>query len=335
MLPIPSSMRAMLLESPGQPLQMRNLPVPQPGPGQILIRVRACGVCRTDLHIMDGDLSNPKLPLILGHEIAGEVVALGEQVERFQTGQRVGVPWLGYTDGVCAYCRSGQENLCDHPRFTGYTIDGGYAEYTVADQRYCFALPDFYSDAEAAPLLCAGLIGYRTYRLTGQGVQRLGIYGFGGAAHIIAQVAIHQGARVYAFTRPGDQDAQEFARRLGAAWAGGSDQRPPELLDAALIFAPVGGLVPIALRAVRKGGMVVCGGIHMSDIPSFPYEWLWEERSIRSVANLTRQDGEELLALAPRVPVHTTVTTFPLEQANLALDRLRSGRLQGAAVLLP
>lgn len=332
---LPSEMRAMVLEAPGQPLRLRAVPAPRPGPGQMLIRVRACGVCRTDLHIVDGELAGPKLPLILGHEIVGEVAALGVGVERFQLGQRVGVPWLGYTDGVCLYCRSGQENLCDHPRFTGYTIDGGYAEYTVADQRYCFALPDRFNDAEAAPLLCAGLIGYRTYRMAGPGIRRLGIYGFGGAAHIIAQVAVHQGVQVYAFTRPGDSDAQNFARSLGAIWAGGSDDRPPELLDAALIFAPVGALVPAALRIVRKGGAVVCGGIHMSDIPPFPYSSLWEERSIRSVANLTRQDGEELMAVASRVPLRTEITPFPLDQANEALDRLRSGRLQGAAVLLP
>ncbi len=332
---IPSFMRAMLLEIPGQPLQLRTLPVPRPGRGQMLIRVRACGVCRTDLHIVDGELPDPKLPLVIGHEIVGDVAALGEGVDRFQPGQRVGVPWLGYTDGACDYCRAGQENLCDHPRFTGYTIDGGYAEYTVSDQRYCFPLPDFYPDAEAAPLLCAGLIGYRAYRMAGPGLKRLGIYGFGGAAHIIAQVAAHQGVQVFAFTRPGDRDAQAFAKDLGSVWSGGSDERPPELLDAAIIFAPVGSLVPIALRSVRKGGVVVCGGIHMSDIPSFPYALLWEERSILSVANLTRQDGEELLDIAPRVPVRTSVTTFRLEQANEALDRLRSGKLQGAAVLLP
>lgn len=335
MMDIPSSMRAMLLETPGQPLRLRALPVPRPGRGQMLIRVRACGVCRTDLHIVDGELPDSKLPLVIGHEIVGEVAALGEGVDRFRPGQRVGVPWLGYTDGVCDYCRAGQENLCDHPRFTGYTIDGGYAEYTVADQRYCFPLPGSYPDAEAAPLLCAGLIGYRAYRMAGPGLTRLGIYGFGGAAHIIAQVAVHQGVQVFAFSRPGDSAAQAFARELGAVWAGGSDEQSPQPLDAAIIFAPVGALVPLALRSVRKGGVVVCGGIHMSDIPSFTYAWLWQERSIRSVANLTRQDGEELLEIAPRVPVRTSVTTFRLEQANEALDRLRSGKLQGAAVLLP
>lgn len=331
----PAFMRAMVFEKAGQPLVPRTLPVPRPGPGQILIRVHACGVCRTDLHIIDGELTRPKLPLILGHEIAGVVVQPGPEVDRFQVGQRVGVPWLGYTCGVCPYCRSGQENLCDQPRFTGYTIDGGFAEYTVADQRYCFPLPTSFNDAEAAPLLCAGLIGYRTYHLAGSSVDRLGIYGFGAAAHIIAQIAVFKGKRVFAFTRPGDHEAQAFARRLGAVWAGDSDQPPPELLDAALIFAPVGALVPAALQAVRKGGMVVCGGIHMSEIPSFPYRWLWEERIIRSVANLTRQDGEELLALAEQVPVRSEVTTFPLDQANEALNRLRSGKLQGAAVLLP
>ena len=333
--PIPEKMRAMVLDVGSQDLQPRWVPVPLPGPGQILIRVRACGVCRTDLHIVDGELSEPKLPLIPGHEIAGEVALLGEGVNAFQLGQRVGVPWLGTTCGVCDYCRAGQENLCDHPGFTGYTLDGGFAEYTVADQRFCFPLPEEYTDAHAAPLLCAGLIGYRSYRMAGPDVQRLGIYGFGAAAHIIAQIAIHQGCRVYAFTRPGDREAQDFARGLGACWAGGSDEQPPEHLDAALIFAPVGALVPAALRVVRKGGTVVCGGIHMSDIPTFPYRLLWEERSVRSVANLTRRDGEDLLAAAPQVPVQTEVTLFPLEQANEALRRLRAGQLQGAAVLIP
>lgn len=331
----PLLMRAMLFERVGQPLKLTMVDVPHPGLGQVLIRVHACGVCRTDLHIVDGELPGPKLPLILGHEIAGEVVQVGPGADRFGVGQRVGVPWLGYTCGVCRYCRSGQENLCDTPGFTGYTIHGGFAEYTLADQRYCFALPESYTDAHAAPLLCAGLIGYRAYRFAGSGIQRLGIYGFGAAAHIIAQVAIHQVAHVYAFTRPGDREAQEFALRLGAIWAGGSDELPLEVLDAALIFAPVGELVPAALRAIRKGGVVVCGGIHMSDIPAFPYSWLWEERVLRSVANLTRQDGEELLKIAPRVPVHTEITEFPLEQANEALGRLRSGKLQGAAVLIP
>lgn len=335
MMAVPETMRAMIFTKPHQPLHLEMVPVPHPGPGQILIQVKACGVCRTDLHIVDGELPDPKPALIPGHEIVGTVAVTGPGVDRFQPGQRVGVPWLGGTDGTCWYCQSGQENLCDHPRFTGYTIDGGFAEYTLADARFCFPLPESFSDAHAAPLLCAGLIGYRTYRLAGERVERLGIYGFGAAAHIIAQVAVYLGKRVFAFTRPGDQQAQAFALRLGAAWAGGSDEQPPEPLDAALIFAPVGALVPTALRAVRKGGSVVCGGIHMSDIPAFPYHWLWEERSIRSVANLTRQDGDELLALAPKVPVETAVTLFSLEQANEALERLRSGQLEGAAVLIP
>lgn len=329
------TMRAMVMEETGQPLKLRQVPVPQPGEGQILIRVSACGVCRTDLHILDGDLPNPRLPLILGHEIVGEVVRCGPGADRYQPGQRVGVPWLGFTCGTCDYCLSGRENLCDRPGFTGYTRDGGFAEYTAADQRYCFEVPDGYSDVAAAPLLCAGLIGYRSFRLAGPEVKRLGIYGFGAAAHIIAQIAVHLGQRVYAFTRPGDGESQAFARRLGAVWAGGSDELPPEELDAALIFAPVGALVPAALQAVRKGGAVVCGGIHMSGIPSFPYRLLWEERLVRSVANLTRQDGEELLAIAPQVPVKTETVVFPLEAANEALDQLRSGRLQGAAVLVP
>lgn len=331
----PGEMRAMVLEAPGKPLRLRRVPVPVPGEGQILIRVRACGVCRTDLHIFDGELTRPKLPLIMGHEIAGEVAACGPGADRFAVGERVGVPWLGKTCGKCAYCLSGQENLCDAPLFTGYTIDGGFAEYAAADQQFCFRLPSEYPDPSAAPLLCAGLIGYRTYRLAGAGGNRLGIYGFGAAAHIIAQVAAFQDRKIYAFTRPGDSDAQGFALRLGAAWAGGSDELPPEPLDAALIFAPVGSLVPAALRAVRKGGVVVCGGIHMSDIPSFPYSLLWEERQLRSVANLTRQDGEELLEVASRAKVRTEITAFPLEAANEALDRLRSGRLVGAAVLVP
>lgn len=332
---VPETMRAMILDAPRRPLRMVTLTVPRPVAGQILIQVKACGVCRTDLHIVDGELPNPKPALIPGHEIVGEVVGLGAGVDRFLPGQRVGVPWLGYTDGTCTYCQSGRENLCDHPRFTGYTIDGGFAEYTIADARYCFPIPDGFDNAHAAPLLCAGLIGYRTFRMAGEPLERVGIYGFGAAAHIIAQVAVYLGKRVFAFTRPGDTSSQDFARRLGAVWAGGSDEQPPEILDAALIFAPVGALVPVALRAVRKGGTVVCGGIHMSDIPSFPYRWLWEERSIRSVANLTRRDGHDLLAIAPQVPVKTEITRFPLEQANLALDLLRSGRLEGAAVLIP
>jgi len=331
---IPDKMRAMVLETPGAALKLIDLPVPNPGPNQVLLRVNACGVCRTDLHILDGELHKPNLPLILGHQIVGTIVGLGESVHRFHLGERIGVPWLGYTDGTCKYCQRGQENLCDEPGFTGYTIDGGFAEYTVADQRYCFSLPETYSDIEVAPLLCAGMIGYRTYRLAGEHKERLGIYGFGAAAHIIAQVAIHQGQRVFAFTRPGDTEAQEFARRLGAVWAGDSTQQPPEQLDAALIFAPVGSLIVDALRATVKGGTVVSGGIHMSDIPAFPYRLLWEERTIRSVANLTRQDGEEFLAIAPQVPVKTEVVPYPLESANQALDDLRNGKLQGAAVLV-
>ena len=330
---IPKVMRAMLLESQRQPLKLVEVPVPQPLAGQALIKVHTCGVCRTDLHVLDGDLTEPKLPLILGHQIVGTVVGLGAGADRFALGQRIGVPWLGYTDGTCRYCVRGQENLCDHPEFTGYTLDGGYAEYAVADQRYCFSLPESYNDIEAAPLLCAGLIGYRTYRLAGEHVERLGIYGFGAAGHIIAQVATYQGKRVFAFTRPGDTDTQDFARRLGVYWTGGSDEMPPEELDAALVLAPVGALMVTALRAVAKGGVVVSGGIHMTDIPSFPYYLLWEERVIRSVANLTRQDGEEFLRIAPQVPVRTEVTPYPLEDANQALDDLRSGKLDGAAVL--
>ena len=326
-------MRAMILETPRTVLREADWPVPSPAPEQILIEVCACGVCRTDLHVFDGDLPDPKLPLLLGHEIVGRVAKKGERVERFALGDRVGVPWLGFTCGQCAYCRSGRENLCDAARFTGYHLDGGYAQYTVADQRYCFALPAGYSDAEAAPLLCAGLIGYRSLRMTGD-ARRLGIYGFGAAAHIIAQVARHQGRRVFAFTRPGDGDSQQFARHLGAEWAGDSTSRPPEELEAAIIFAPVGELVPTALQAVAKGGTVVCAGIHMTPIPTFPYRLLWEERVLRSVANLTRRDGDEFLALVPRVPVRTEVQTFRLTEANEALLRLRTGRIRGAAVLL-
>lgn len=326
-------MRAMVLEAPGRQLVLREIPVPQPNPEQVLIRVQACGVCRTDLHVVDGKLTEPKLPLVPGHEIVGTVVGKGEKVEEFNIGERIGVPWLGYTCGQCRFCLAGQENLCDSPRFTGYTLDGGYAEYTVADRRYCFHLPSGFSDAAAAPLLCAGLIGYRSYRMARENAKRLGIYGFGAAAHIVAQVAVYDGRLVYAFSRPGDTKAQEFALRLGAEWAGASDELPPEPLDAAIIFAPVGSLLPVALRATVKGGTVVCGGIHMSDIPSFPYRLLWEERIVRSVANLTRRDGEELLALAPEVPVKTEVKPFPLAQANEALAALRDGKLQGAAVL--
>lgn len=327
-------MLAMRLTSPGQPLEAVERPVPKPGPGQLLIRVRACGVCRTDLHVADGDLRDPKPGVIPGHEVVGVIEQAGDGSGGFALGQRVGVPWLGQTCGTCPYCQAGRENLCDRPAFTGYTLDGGFAEYLVADQRYCFPVPDRYSDAEAAPLLCAGLIGYRSLVMTGD-ARRLGVYGFGAAAHIVAQVARHLGRTVYAFTRPGDTAAQDFARSLGAAWAGDSTGPPPEPLDAAIIFAPAGPLVLAALRAVFKGGVVVCGGIHMTDIPSFPYELLWGERVVRSVANLTRRDGEEFLALAPRVPVHTSVETFPLADANTALQRLRAGEVRGAAVLLP
>jgi len=332
---VPETMRAMVLEAPGKPLRLMQVPVPRPARGQVLLRVRACGVCRTDLHIRDGELPDPKLPLILGHEIVATVVENGPGASRFPPGRRIGVPWLGWTDDTCRFCRRAQENLCDNARFTGYTIDGGYAEYAVADERYCFPLPEGYTDIEAAPLLCAGLIGYRTYRLAGPNVERLGIYGFGAAAHIVAQVAVHQGKRVYAFTRPGDAAAQQFARELGAAWAGGSDEMPPEPLDAALLFAPVGALIPAALAASDKGAVIVSGGIHMSDIPSFPYRLLWEERVVRSVANLTRRDGEEFLALAPQVPVRTEVQPVPLEQAEEALSDLRAGRVRGALVLVP
>jgi propanol-preferring alcohol dehydrogenase len=325
-------MRAMLFTRAGEALKESEVADPKPEPDQILIRVRACGVCRTDLHVFDGELTQPKLPLILGHEIVGTVAAKGERVERFVVGDRVGVPWLGYTCGVCRFCLTGRENLCDNPRFTGYQIDGGYAEYTVADQRYCFAIPTAYDDASAAPLLCAGLIGYRSLVLAGDG-ERLGLFGFGAAAHIIAQVARHQGRRVFAFSRPGDESGQEFARKIGVAWAGPSDALPPEPLDAAILFAPAGSLVPAALQAVTKGGIVVCAGIHMSDIPSFPYRLLWEERVIRSVANLTRRDGEEFLALAAQVPVRTETKTYPLSRANEALRDLREGRVHGAAVL--
>jgi propanol-preferring alcohol dehydrogenase len=327
-------MWAMIFEAVRRPLALREVRKPAPGPGQVLVRVSACGVCRTDLHVVDGELPNPKLPLIPGHEIVGRVEATGEGAGHFHRGDRVGIPWLGWTCGKCVYCLSGRENLCDHARFTGYTIDGGYAEFTVADARFCFPLPGGLDDVACAPLLCAGLIGYRSLRKAGDG-SRLGIYGFGAAAHIVVQVARSEGREVFAFTRHGDRQAQEFAKRFGAVWAGGSDEMPPEPLDAAIIFAPAGELVPAALRAVRKGGIVVCGGIHMSDIPSFPYEELWEERSISSVANLTRRDGSEFLTLAPKVPVHTETVPFPLGQANEALDRLRSGRLTGAAVLTP
>ena len=327
-------MRAMVLDSPGRPLRLaeRPDPDPEPGPGQLLVRVHACGVCRTDLHILDGEVTGSRLPIVPGHQIVGTVEAAGDGAAH-QPGARVGIPWLGWTDGVCRYCRSGRENLCPRARFTGLDIDGGYAERTVADGRFAFAIPDGFGDLEAAPLLCAGLIGFRTLRLAGD-PERLGIYGFGAAAHIICQVAVAEGRRVFAFTRAGDEATQAFARSLGAEWAGDAMGRPPEELDAALIFAPAGELVPVALRAVAPGGSVVCGGIHMSDIPSFPYEQLWHERVLRSVANLTRRDAEEFLALAPRVPVRTHTTTYPLADAGRALEDLRTGRLEGAAVLV-
>ena len=328
-----ASMRAMILESPRQPLRAVDLPIPTPGAEQILVRVNACAVCRTDLHVVDGELNRPKLPLVPGHQIVGTVIKTGASVDRFSLGARVGIPWLGWTCGECSYCHSGRENLCDLARFTGYTLDGGYAEYALADQRFCFPIPAFYSDAEAAPLLCAGLIGYRS-RVKAGDARRLGIYGFGAAGHIVAQVARHQGRQVYAFTRRGDDAGQEFARRSGAVWVGDSNTLPTERLDAAIIFAPAGELVPRALKAVVKGGAIVCGGIHMSDIPAFPYALLWEERSICSVANLTRRDATEFLELAPRVPVRTEVQTFPLADANRALDWLRTGKIKGAAVLV-
>jgi len=327
----------MLLEKVGAPLALRDVPKPKPGRGQLLVRVSVCAVCRTDLHIVDGELPNPKLPLILGHQIVGRVEEIpssfGIRASSFAVGDRVGIPWLGWTDGDCPYCRSDRENLCDRAKFTGYNIDGGYAEFTVADARYCFHLPDDYGDVEVAPLLCAGMLGYRSYRKTGD-AHRLGIYGFGNAAHLIAQIAIYKKKEIFAFTRPGDKTGQESARKLGAVWAGGSDEMPPEKLDAAIIFAPVGALVPAALRAVAKGGVVVCGGIHMSDIPSFPYVDLWNERVITSVANLTRRDGEEFLKLAPCVPLKTKVETFPLAEANTALEKFRDGQLDRTAVLV-
>ncbi len=323
----------MVLERAKGPLKLTALASPAPGPGQVLISIRACAVCRTDLHILDGELANPKLPLVLGHEVVGRVKQVGPEVQKFRVGDRVGVPWLGWTCGECEFCASGRENLCPEARFTGYTLDGGYAEEMLADQRYCFPISGSLSDAEAAPLLCAGLIGYRSLRKAGP-ARRLGIYGFGAAAHVIAQVARYEGREVYAFTRPGDSKGQQFARSLGAVWAGDSDRPPPELLDAAIIFAPVGSLVPLALKALTKGGTLVCGGIHMTNIPGFPYDLLWEERSVCSVANLTRHDAEEFLPLAARSRVRTTVQAYPLEKANQALRDLRTGRIQGAAVLV-
>jgi propanol-preferring alcohol dehydrogenase len=326
-------MRAMVLEAKRKPLRVSEVPEPSPAPGQVKLHVLVCGVCRTDLHILDGDLNEPKLPLIMGHQIVGTVEEVGENAKRFKKGDRVGVPWLGYSDGTCVFCRNGRENLCDNARYTGYQIDGGYAEKTVADERFCFPLPEGYPDVQAAPLLCAGLIGYRALRLAGEG-KRLGFYGFGASAHILAQVAQFQGREIYAFTRPGDTESQKFARSLGAVWAASSKETPPVPMDACIIFAPVGPLIPAALRATAKGGTVVSAGIHMSDIPSFPYSILWDERVIRSVANLTREDGEEFLDLAPKVPIHTDVSTYPLEKANEALDDLRNGRFNGAAVLI-
>ena len=335
-------MHAQVLTAAHRPLAMTELPPPHPAADEVLIAIRACAVCRTDLHILDGELSEPKLPLVPGHEIVGTVVEKGAAVDRFQIGDRVGVPWLGWTCGVCEFCRSGRENLCDRARFTGYQIDGGYAELTAADQRFCFPIPAAFDDVAAAPLLCAGLIGYRTLRMAVEGTgepakepERIGIYGFGAAAHLVAQVARFQGRQVFAFSKPGDRAAQEFARGLGAAWAGGSDEPPPEKLDAALIFAPIGALVPTALAATKKGGVVVCGGIHMSDIPAFPYALLWEERMLRSVANLTRRDAEEFLALAARAGIVTTTRPYDLADANQALADLRNGKLEGAAVLVP
>ncbi len=326
-------MRAMVLHKPRQPLQLADFPIPEPSPSQIQIQIRACAVCRTDLHVIDGELTEPKLPLVPGHEIVGRVTALGSGATPFKIGDRIGVPWLGWTCGECKFCRSQRENLCEKARFTGYTLDGGYAEYTVADHGFCFPIPLLYSDVEAAPLLCAGLIGYRSFLKTGD-AHRIGIYGFGAAAHIITQVAVSQGRQIYAFTKAHDEAGQGFAKKLGAVWAGGSESAPPEKLDAAIIFAPVGGLVPLALKALNKGGIIVCGGIHMSDIPSFPYELLWQERTVCSVANLTRRDGHEFFALAPKVPVRTTVETFPLSAANFALESLRHGKIKGAAVLM-
>lgn len=330
-----AQMRAMVLPKAGEPLELRRVPIPEPDRNQIRIRVTACGVCRTDLHIIDGELASPVLPLIPGHQIVGTVEQIGDEVSGFAIGDRVGVPWLGWTCGECRFCRGGKENLCERALFTGYTVNGGFAEHAVADRRYCFHIPAGYPDIQAAPLLCAGLIGYRAYSFVEEEAHAIGIYGFGAAAHIIAQVAVYQGKSIFAFTRPGDTEAQAFARELGAAWAGGSDEQPPEPLDAAIIFAPAGPLVPAALRAVVAGGSVICAGIHMSDIPSFPYDILWEERCIRSVANLTRGDGEGIMSIAPKVPVKTTVHRYSLEDANRALDDLRRGAFSGAAVLVP
>nr|WP_233220029.1 zinc-dependent alcohol dehydrogenase family protein [Pleurocapsa sp. CCALA 161] len=323
----------MTLNRAGQPLELKELPIPEPQANQVLLKIHVCGVCRTDLHIVDGELTKPKLPLILGHQIVGTIVKNGARATKYSVGTRVGVPWLGHTCNCCRYCLRGKENLCDRALFTGYDLNGGFAEYAVADESFCFPIPKDFSDLQAAPLLCAGLIGYRSYRLT-EDAERIGFYGFGAAAHILIQVAKYQGKQVYAFTRSGDTQGQEFARHLGAVWAGGSDELPPEELDAAIIFAPIGNLVPAALKAVAKGGIVVCAGIHMSNIPSFPYQILWGERVLRSVANLTRQDGDEFLALAPQIPIKTEVNAFPLSQANNALNALRTGKINGAAVLV-
>ncbi|MGF1541599.1 MAG: zinc-dependent alcohol dehydrogenase family protein [Pleurocapsa sp.] len=325
-------MRAIIFDGVGQKLRADEIPIPQPQPQQVLLKVSVCGICRTDLHIVDGELAHPKLPLILGHQIIGTVVATGNKASKFTIGSRVGVPWLGHTCNCCRYCLSGKENLCDRALFTGYHLNGGYAEYTVADENFCFPIPESFPDLQAAPLLCAGLIGYRSYRMN-EDAQKIGFYGFGAAAHILIQVANYQSKQVYAFTRSGDTSGQQFARDLGAVWAGDSDELPPDKLDAAIIFAPVGKLVPAALKAVVKGGVVICAGIHMSDIPSFPYQILWEERIVRSVANLTRQDAQEFLALAPKIPIHTEVTTFPLLEANQALEVLRNGKIKGSVVL--
>lgn len=325
-------MKAMVLHTVGEPLELRDIPMPNPDKNQLLIKVQTCGVCRTDLHIIDGELEDPNLPLVLGHQIVGTVEKVGENVSGFKTGDKVGVPWLGYTCGECEFCQNNQENLCDNARFTGYNIDGGFAEYSVADAQFCFPIPENYPAEQAAPLLCAGLIGYRSLRKTNN-AKRLGFYGFGSAAHILTQIALHQNKEVYAFTRPGDKKGQQFAKKLGATWAGGSETLPPQKLDAAIIFAPVGSLVPQALKSIKKGGKVVCAGIHMSDIPGFPYNDLWEERSIESVANLTRRDGTEFMQLAPEVPVESQVTTYPLTEANQALDDLRAGNFDGSAIL--
>jgi propanol-preferring alcohol dehydrogenase len=331
---LPTSMQAMILEQPGTPLRLASLPIPEPSPTQVLVKIIACGICRTDLHVVDGELPHPKLPLVPGHEIVGTIVHIGKDVTRLQSGDRVGIPWLGFTCGTCRYCLRQQENLCENALFTGYTLDGGYAEFTVAYEKYCFPLPAQYAAPAGAPLLCAGLIGYRSYTMIGPGVRRLGLYGFGAAAHILTQVAVHQGVEVYAFTSEGNHTAQAFARQMGAVWAGSSSTTPPQPLDAAILFAPVGALIPRALQCTDKGGVIVCGGIHMSDIPSFPYRLLWEERVIRSVANLTRNDGHEFLHLAPKIPIRTETQHFSLHQANEALDALRKGCISGAAVLV-